>query len=177
VSGAQGSELRPTLHGDRVALRPLSEADLSRVLQILQQPDVSAWWPGYTMPRLRADTLDAEDATPFVIELQGELVGLAMYTEQTDPYYISAGIDIALDTERLGQGLGSDALRTLARHLFETLGHHRLTIDPALANERAIAAYQKVGFKPVGVMRAYELGADGTWHNNLLLDMLAGDLR
>jgi aminoglycoside 6'-N-acetyltransferase len=173
VSAAQGG----SLHGDSVTLRPLREADLPRVLEILQQPQVSAWWPGYTMPRLRADTLDAEDATPFAIELQGDLVGLIMYTEQTDPYYTSAGIDVALDTERLGRGLGSDALRTLAHYLFETVGHHRLTIDPALANERAIAAYRKVGFEPVGVMREYELGADGTWHDNLLLDMLVGDLR
>jgi aminoglycoside 6'-N-acetyltransferase len=166
-----------TLHGDSVTLRQLREADLPRVLEILQQPQVSAWWPGYTMPRLRADTLDAEDATPFAVELEGDLVGLIMYTEQTDPYYASAGIDVALDAERLGRGLGSDALRTLARYLFETVGHHRLTIDPALANERAIAVYRKVGFEPVGVMREYELGPDGTWHDNLLLDMLAGELR
>jgi len=172
MSATSGVRLR----GDSVTLRPLGEADLPRVLEILQQPDVSAWWPGYTMPRLRADTLDAEDATPLAIELQGDLVGLIMYTEQTDPYYTSAGIDIALDTGRLGQGLGSDALRTLAHHLFETLGHHRLTIDPALANERAIAVYRKVGFQPVGVMREYELGTDGTWHDNLLLDMLPAEL-
>ncbi|MDO9174319.1 MAG: GNAT family protein, partial [Actinomycetota bacterium] len=122
-------------------------------------------------------TLDAEDTIPFAIELQGELVGLIMFAEQTDPEYASAGIDITLDAGCIGQGLGSDALRTLARYLFETVGHHRLTIDPATANERAIAAYRKVGFKPVGVMREYELGADGTWHDNLLLDMLAGELR
>ena len=68
-------------------------------------------------------------------------------------------------------------MRTLARHLFDALGHHRLTIDPALANERAIAAYRKVGFKPVGVMREYEMGADGTWHDNLLMEVLADELQ
>ena len=51
-----------------------------------------------------------------------------------------------------------------------------LTIDPALANERAIRAYRGVGFRPVGVMRAYERGPDGTWHDGLLMDMLAGEL-
>lgn len=165
------------LLGDRVRLRPLVETDLPRVFEILQQPEVSAWWPEYSMARLRADTLDAEDTTPFAIELQGELVGLIMFAEQSDPDYASAGIDITLDAKCIGQGLGSDALRTLARYLFEIVGHHRLTIDPATANERAIAAYRKVGFKPVGVMREYELGADGTWHDNLLLDMLVGELR
>jgi aminoglycoside 6'-N-acetyltransferase len=55
-------------------------------------------------------------------------------------------------------------------------GHHRFTIDPAVANERAIRAYAKLGFRSVGVMRAYELGADGTWHDGRLMDLLAGEL-
>jgi aminoglycoside 6'-N-acetyltransferase len=29
----------------------------------------------------------------------------------------------------------------------------------------------------VGVMRAYERGDDGTWHDGLLMDLLAGELR
>jgi aminoglycoside 6'-N-acetyltransferase len=28
----------------------------------------------------------------------------------------------------------------------------------------------------VGVMRAYERGPDGTWHDGLLMDLLAADL-
>lgn len=65
----------------------------------------------------------------------------------------------------------------LARHLFDDRRHHRLVIDPAAANTRAIRAYERVGFRAVGVMRAYERGADGTWHDNLLMDMLADELR
>ena len=167
----------PTLHGDRVTLRPLTEADLPRVLDILLQPGVREWWPDYDLRRLRADALDTPETTTFAIELGDDLVGVIMQSEETDAHYKSASIDIALDVSRVGQGLGGDSLRTLARHLFEAGGHHRLAIDPALANERAIAVYRKVGFKPVGVMRAYELGADGTWHDNLLLDMLADELQ
>ena len=37
-------------------------------------------------------------------------------------------------------------------------------------------SYKRVGFKRVGVMRQYEKGADGTFHDNLLLDMLVGEL-
>ena len=52
-------------------------------------------------------------------------------------------------------------------------GHHRLTIDPAAANERAIGAYASLGFKPVGIMRRYERGRDGSFHDGLLMDLLA----
>jgi L-amino acid N-acyltransferase YncA len=43
--------------------------------------------------------------------------------------------------------------------------------------EAAIRAYEKVGFRRVGVMRSYERGPDGSWHDNLLMDLLAGELR
>jgi len=165
------------LHGERVTLRPFGEADLQPTLEMLHQPGVAEWWPGYDIARLRSDTLGDPDTTTLAIELSGELVGLIMFGEESDPYYRSAGIDISLDGGHLGQGLGSDALRTLVRYLFGERGHHRITIDPAAANDRAIAAYSKVGFKPVGVMRAYEKGADGTFHDNLLMDMLEGELR
>ena len=165
-----------SLHGDRVTLRLLTEADLERLLQILLQPGVAEWWPGYDMARLQADT-HQPTTTSLAVELGGKVVGLVMYTEQADQYYRSAGIDIALDVTCVGQGLGSDTLRTLARHLFDDCGHHRITIDPALANERAIGAYKKVGFKPIGIGREYEKGADGTFHDNLLMDMLLGELQ
>ncbi len=167
----------PILTGERVTLRELREEDLPRLLEILLQPGVSEWWPCYDMDRLRADTFGSPESTSLAVELGGDFVGLVMYTEEPDPFYKHAGIDIALDISCVGQGLGSDVLRTVARHLFEERGHHRLSIDPALANERAIRAYERVGFRRVGVMRQYEKGADGTFHDNLLLDMLAGELR
>lgn len=167
----------PILTGERVTLRQLTHDDLPRILEIVLQPGVREWWSGYDMPRLRADTFETPGVTSLAVELGSELIGLVMYSEETDPFYKSAGVDITLDADHLGQGLGTDSLRTVAQHLFEARGHHRLTIDPAVDNERAIAAYRKVGFRPVGVMRAYEMDADGIYHDNLLMDMLAEELQ
>ena len=62
------------------------------------------------------------------------------------------------------------------RHLIDDRGHHRITIDPATANAAAIRAYEKVGFRPVGVMRRHERDVDGDgWHDSLLMELLAGD--
>ena len=60
-----------------------------------------------------------------------------------------------------GRGLGREMLQLGAEWLIEAKGHHRLIIDPAAGNARAIATYTAVGFKPVGVMRRYERGPDG----------------
>jgi aminoglycoside 6'-N-acetyltransferase len=44
------------------------------------------------------------------------------------------------------------------------------------ANERAIRAYTRVGFRPIGRMRAYQRTADGGWEDGLLMEMLADEL-
>lgn len=165
------------LQGERATLRLLHEDDLPALLEIMLQPEVAAWWPGYDLDRLRADTLGDEDATSLAIEYERALCGVVIFSEESDPYYRHAAIDIALGATCAGKGLGTDTLRTVCRYLFAERGHHRISIDPALANERAIAVYHKVGFRDVGVMRAHEKGPDGTWHDNLLMDMLADDLR
>jgi aminoglycoside 6'-N-acetyltransferase len=104
------------------------------------------------------------------------VVGLIQWSEETDPQYRHASIDIYVDPAVHGQGIGTDAVRTLARHLITDHGHHRLVIDPAADNAVAIACYAKVGFRPVGIVRRYERGPDGEWHDGLLMDLLAQEL-
>ena len=54
-------------------------------------------------------------------------------------------------------------------------GHHRVTIDPAVANVAAVRAYEKAGFRRVGVTRLSERDADGnSWHDSLLMELVAG---
>ena len=52
-------------------------------------------------------------------------------------------------------------------------GHHRLTVDPAVANARAVHVYEKLGFRPVGVLRRYERVDDGAWRDALLMELVA----
>ena len=167
----------PESHGERVLLRRVRAADADRLLEILCEPEVARWWGAYDAKRVREDLIEPPDEIVYAIESGGELIGAVTYSEETTPDYRHAGLDIFLTTDRQGQGLGSEALRLLARHLFDERGHHRLTIDPAAANERAIRAYERVGFRPVGVMREYERGPDGTWHDGLLMDLLATEFR
>jgi len=166
------------LHGERVVLRPAVDADAARLAEILATQEVATWWGAYPLERVREEMTDGpyEDELTFVVEVDGVVIGLIQQWEEHEPQYRHAGIDISLHPDWHGRGLGTDAVRTLARHLFEDLGHHRVTIDPAAHNERAIASYRKVGFKPVGIMRNYERAPDGTWHDGLLMDLLPEDL-
>lgn len=163
------------LTGDAVRLRPVVPADTDRLAAILAEPAVARWWtlaPGGAA----ADWLAEGDQVTFAIEVDGAVVGSVQFSEVDEADYRSAGIDLFIATDAQGRGYGTDAVRTVARYLVLVRGHHRLTIDPAAANARAIHVYGKVGFRPVGIMRAYERGPDGTWHDGLLMDLLAEEL-
>ena len=162
------------LTGPRVTLRSATPEDASRLLSIREESAVTRWW-GHLEPGEMDEFV--RDERTLVIETDGEAVGAIQYHEEEDPMYRHAGIDVYLTAARHGEGLGVEAVRLLARYLFDERSHHRLTIDPAADNAAAIRAYEKVGFRPVGVMRDYERGPDGTWHDGLLMDLLAGELR
>jgi aminoglycoside 6'-N-acetyltransferase len=164
------------LRGERVTLRALTREDAARIAQIGAEPEVSRWWPGLTAESALEFAAGEGGVTSFAVELDGDVIGLAQYWEESDPEYRHAGIDLCLTGARHGEGLGTDTVRTLARHLVRDRGHHRVVIDPALANERAIRCYERVGFKRVGVLRRYERAPDGAWQDGLLLDLLAEEL-
>jgi aminoglycoside 6'-N-acetyltransferase len=164
------------LNGDRVVLRPLTVDDVPVVAAIQSQPSVSRWWDQPDEEELRRQAEGKTDEPAFAIELDGRVVGLIQYYEESEPMYRHAAIDLFLSDEVQGRGLGPDAVRTLARYLTEQRGHHRLVIDPAVENVAAIRAYEKVGFRPVGVMRQYERAPEGHWRDSLLMDVLADEL-
>lgn len=171
-------EPTPRIDGERVVLRPLVAADREALIEVLSDPTVVAVWDTRGPQASANDLLSgAEDLVALAIEVDGAFAGSIQYSEEEDGDYRQAGIDIFMHSRFQGRGLGTDAVRTLARYLLEVRGHHRLTIDPAASNARAIRSYEKVGFRSVGVMRQYERGPDGTYHDGLLMDMLAGELR
>lgn len=164
------------LRGERVVLRPLRADDAAPLAEIGAEPEVARWWPGLTVEHLVAKAEGRDGVQAFAIEAGGRVVGMAQCHAEPSPEYRHAGIDVFLASARHGQGLGSDAVHTLAGWLVREHGHHRVTIDPALANARAIRAYEKAGFKRVGVMRSHWRGPDGTWQDVLLMDLLAAEL-
>ena len=159
----------------RLRLRAGRAGEEDEILRILREPEVVRRWGKFSRAEVAEQFIDAD--TAFVVEVEGEIAGAIQYAEEEDPQYRHAGIDIFLTTKRHGQGLGTEAIRLLARYLIDERKHHRLTIDPAADNLAAIRAYERVGFRPVGVMRSYERGPDGTWHDGLLMEMLARELQ
>jgi aminoglycoside 6'-N-acetyltransferase len=156
----------------RVVLRPLATGDEAELLRIHRTSEVMRWWdaPDEGFP------WDEPDSSRLTIEVDGRIAGMIQFAEETEPKYRHASIDLFVDPELHGRGIGTEAVRRVVRMLIDERGHHRITIDPAADNVAAIRAYEKVGFRPVGVMRAYERDGDGQgWHDGLLMELLAGE--
>jgi aminoglycoside 6'-N-acetyltransferase len=165
------------LRGASVTLRPTAPADAPALLGILAEPEVARWWGDFDLDRVVAELIVGDPyESPYAIEHHGVIIGYIQAVEENEPDFRSAGIDLFLRTDVHGRGFGPDAIRTLAAHLIDDRGHHRLTIDPAADNEHAITAYAKVGFRAVGRMREYQRLRDGRWVDALLMDLLAHEL-
>jgi aminoglycoside 6'-N-acetyltransferase len=169
--------MQTTLRGAMVRLRPATAADIPALAAIRATPEVyERWRGGDDLAASVTDDLDDPGTHVLAIEYGDRVVGQVQWSEEAEPDYRHASIDIYLDPAVHGRGLGTDAVRTLARYLVAERRHHRVVIDPAADNVAAIRCYAKVGFRPVGVMRRYERGVDGTWHDGLLMDLLADEL-
>jgi aminoglycoside 6'-N-acetyltransferase len=150
-------------------LRPLDPGDAAELRRIRATPEVACRWDE---PEDEFPLHDDPDSVRLTILVDGAVAGLIQYWEEPEPKYRHAAIDLFLDPAHHGRGLGTEAVRRVV-DLLARRGHHRLVIDPAADNHAAIRAYEKAGFRPVGVMRAYERDADGRgWHDGLLMELV-----
>lgn len=196
--GAPDAAGLPILRGPRVTLRPTTRRDILTLAAILLDPEVARWWPRYDAARVRAELVSGRGRDVWAIEVDPRVlpgsgrspaatatpddagppvvVGAIQAWERDDPDDRHAGIDLFLATAAQRRGLGPEAIRLVAAWLVDVRGHDRLTIDPAADNVAAVRASRKVGFEPVGRLRAYARGPDGEWHDAVLMEMPAKDL-
>jgi len=151
------------IQGEKVALRPMTVEEMPLFFEWATQSDGSAYWYGemygdriptrekffQDWKRHYFDGTEPEKGRCFVILVDERPIGQVNYNE-IDPDDRSTELDIIIadDTDK-SKGYGSDAVRTLARHLFENMGVRRCWIEAAEENPRAIKAYEKAGFRRV----------------------------
>ncbi len=160
----------PTLQGRHVTLRPMHDGDADELRRLRAAPEVSRWWGP-----LEDDfpLSDDPDATRMCIAVDGETVGLIQYGEEPEEDFRHAWVDIFVDADRHGGGIGTDALETLVEYLLTERGHHRVTIDPAADNLAAIRCYEKAGFRRVGVMESsWRDPHTGEWLDAILMELV-----
>lgn len=140
-------------------IRGLEEDDLPLLAGWLAEPHWRDWWgPADEELRGIAEHIGSVSVEPLIVEFAGRPIAYAQtydpHLEDGHPYadqpFGALGIDLSIGpADALEQGHGSAILDQLAATLFEE-GAPRLLIDPAPSNTRAIRAYEKAGFRPLG---------------------------
>ena len=117
LSAAERGSRAPVLRGGGVVLRPVAPTDVAILRAHLRDPSVARWW-GPVRPDLDValDWLDLDEGTTvWTVEVDGAVAGSIQVAEEADPDYRHATIDLFLGPTFQGRGLGSDAIRTVAR--------------------------------------------------------------
>ena len=162
------------LVGERLTLRQGTRADVDAVHQMRCDPTVVRWWNAPKPGETAESVMNEEPNTYFfVIETPAGIAGGIQFYEEPDAQFHYAAIDIFLGAEYQGRGLGREAMKLLMDYLITVRGHHRLTIDPATSNQRAVRCYAAMGFREVGKLRAYQLMDDGTRLEGTLMEYIA----
>jgi diamine N-acetyltransferase len=149
------------------APKALAEGRLT-IIREFARADVDRWleWPRHSDPLFyvfnpppmsvrQRDSYwisrrQAADSRQYAVDdRQGTLVGRISLRE-IDWYSQSAVLGISFRPDRLGQGLGTDAMESFLRYYFGPLGMEALFLDVAAHNERAHRCYERCGFRRIG---------------------------
>ncbi len=174
-------ELKPTLTGKQVVLRPLTVDDVPAVMATGMDPEVrrlTGTHRRFTSQQVLGavtDWLGREDRVDMAVidKASGDYIGEATLNE-LDTDNLSCNFRIALGSKHTGQGLGTEATRLLLSYAFDTVGVHRVELEVFAFNPRARRVYEKVGFVYEGTRRQ-ALRWRGEWVDALVMAMLVDD--
>ncbi len=137
----------------------VAEADLPVIAGWLALPHAAAWWgdPVTEIASIR-EHIDSDSVEPLIVELAGRPVAYLQsydpHLEEDHPYadqpFGTLGIDLVIGPPALtGIGHGPAIVTQFTEALFEE-GAPRVIADPHPDNGRAVRAYEKAGFRPLG---------------------------
>ena len=160
----------PILTGEKVILRPITDADTDNIVQWRNTPSVRdnfIFRQTFT-PEMHRNWLKTKVATGEVVQYiivdkaAGTPVG-SVYYRDVDHDFNSAeyGIFIGEESAR-GKGFGTETARLFTDFGFTALALHRISLRVLAENAAARRSYEKAGFVQEGVFRDMEL-LDGAY--------------
>ncbi|KAF9475815.1 acyl-CoA N-acyltransferase [Pholiota conissans] len=108
-----------------------------------------------------------------VVEEKGsyDRIGLALVDIPT-PRNLDGEVGIALKKQAWGKGYASEVMEWLVGYSFKGLGLRRLSLFAFSSNTRAIALYEKIGFKHEGRKRE-AIWKEGEWVDYVWMGLLS----
>ena len=157
--------------GYTFTFRPLTTDDLLLLHRWRSKPAIMQWWeavPEYAeFVTMYTPRITGEDPThPFVALCDGVPIGYLQWCRLSEvPGHAADGLEAAVtgaaavdlfigEDDYRGRGIGAAMLRAFLREvIFAAPNVTTCFIDPAPENAVAIRSYERVGFRPLGVVR------------------------
>jgi RimJ/RimL family protein N-acetyltransferase len=173
----------PVIVGQRIRLRRATLRDVD-VLELWHSVEYMGKFNDFGMPwqpvrkAIQETGLVGDDGGTLIVEsaTNGEPIGTVSWrTVRYGPNPESGAwnIGISLIPEARGHGLGTEAQRVLADHLFETTPFNRVEAMTDIENEPEHRALEKAGFAREGVLRGSQFRA-GDWHDLVVFARVRG---
>lgn len=176
------------MEGKLIKLRPIERSDLDSIMSWVGDEEVTNFLGGEMLlgPLSRiAEEKFIERASEssvnsrlFVIETLAD----RRYLGSTDLHNINwvnrtAEVGIVIgDKSCWGKGYGSDAMRVLLRYAFDKINLNRVSLKVFAYNPRAIASYERCGFRREGLLRQDKF-LGGNYHDTIVMGILAHEFR
>ncbi|MDO8964626.1 MAG: GNAT family protein [Coriobacteriia bacterium] len=176
------------IRGESIHLTPLDRTNAERVRAWINDPEVNQYLLTGQVPVTpeqeaafyeRAEK-DWNEGTGYIFEIHAEGVeGLIGHCglHKVDMRHRSAELGIFIGVlDQQNKGRGRDAIMTLVRFGFDTLGLNRIEIRSQADNDRGMHLYPKLGFTPVGRLREATY-THGNFQDEAIFDMLESEWR
>ena len=171
--------------GERIFLSPMDPNDLEIYAKWMNDIKVTRWLGMhrnlYSLPAERAYLENAtKDVTNYqfaiVLREGGRLIGnIGLMDHEHVSRRATLGIFIG-EAEDRSKGYGAEAIRLLVDYGFQWLNLRNIDLHVHSENARAIACYEKVGFREYG-RRHGAVFADGRWYDDVLMEVLAQEAK
>jgi RimJ/RimL family protein N-acetyltransferase len=153
----------PTLHTDRLQVRPFTDADADALFALHSNTHVLRYWdappwdePARAQRFLAACRQMAQDGSGARLAMDrasdGAFLGWCSLTGW-NPDYRSASLGYCLSEAAWGHGYATEAARALLQWAFDTLDLNRVQAETDTRNRASARVLEKLGFLREGTLR------------------------
>lgn len=173
------TENTSSLHGERIILRPITDADTDLIVRWRNNPEVrkNFIFRDKFTPQMHRKWMQGKvakgDVVQFIIhERENDRPIGSVYYRDIDQTNSSAEYGIFIgENDARGKRYGTEAARLFVKFGFDTLLLHRISLRVLADNTQAYRSYEKVGFQYEGTAKDMVL-LDGVYRDVIFMAIL-----
>jgi ribosomal-protein-alanine N-acetyltransferase len=119
--------------------------------------------------------LERSEGMPFVIEVDGEIVGQLNVSNILYGSVSSATLGYWIAPEVAGRGVTPTAVALVTDYFFNSVGLHRIEIDIRPENEASLRVVEKLGFRYEGLKERF-IHINGSWRDHFVFALTAEEV-